>query len=123
MTFIKTKTNMVKNLQTSSQMSRMSKFINFLIKIKFVPIKIDAEISNSSFKLLSVGTFFYIMLYYGALFLNLVIRSLVFKETWAMVMAQMLEKNSIDMISLWVYMLFVYVVLPFCPFLLANALP
>ena len=38
-------------------------------------------------------------------------------------MAQMLEMNSIDMISLWVYMLFVYAVLPFGPLLLAHALP
>ena len=106
-------------------LSSMSRFLKFLIRIKFIPIRIEGEKKpKATFRLFSFSMLIYIICYWVILpmaqWFSQCILFQEITEAWTEMLA---NANIIDYISM-VGCNFISVIMwPLCPLLLAQALP
>ena len=106
-------------------LSPMSRFLKFLITIKFIPIQKEGEKkAKATFKLFSITTFIYIIVNWVvapmAFYFNGVILFQDITESWTEMMA---NSNIIDNISMLGFNFISFITWPLVPLLLAQALP
>ena len=66
--------------KNTGDLSTMSRFIKYLVLIKFVPIQHDQKSSNPIFKLFSLSTLAYIMIILGVISISVLFDHIFFKE-------------------------------------------
>ena len=122
MVSIKTKVHDVETEDNSKQLSMMSKLVNILIKIRFIPVKNDAKNLKITFKLCSMVTFTFFVVHFGASFLSYAIYEQIVSSIRDIVTERMMKYNAIDIASIYAFIFLLYW-FPFCPLFLGHALP
>ena len=103
-------------VEIMNQQSRMSKLVEFLIMMRFIPVKVG--IGKASVKIISFNTFIYILLFMGTIYTTLCVKLLSFKEFF---MDQLID--LVYRISCAAFLLSLYLPFPLSPLILAHALP
>ena len=109
--------------KNTENLSTMSRFIKYLVLIKFVPIQHDQENSKPIFKLFSLTTLAYIMIFLGVPSISALFDRIFFKEVHQLLLEMIRNANIIDKISIIGFSLVNIITCPICPLLLAKAIP
>ena len=105
--------------QSNQKLFPMSKLIDFLIKIRFIPILKTNYNEKKRLMWSFWRTVTYIIIYYGMLFMIWGLRVFVFRAAFKELMLMLAKTNIMDKISIIVYQISIYMDLPFCPILFA----
>ena len=93
-------------------MTPISKLVNILILIKFIPVKIESEIDEAHFSLLSWRSWLSVLIYFGSVVGCFVIHNLTNGESFAYLSSVM---TTTGMISFVTFVLIVGVPFPLLP--------
>ena len=105
-----------------NKMSKLSLLVKFLLKVRFIPIRINNNEPKVAFKLCSTVTLTFIAIYWGSIFLLVGVNQLIVHQIWDYIMEYMNKKNMIDMVSIMIYN-FLFNTLYICPLFLGHAFP
>ena len=84
----------------NEKVSSMTRFLNFLIKIRFIPVKIDNDKTKASFKLCNIQTFTFAIVYLGILTLPFLGVTLIYGDIFNIAKKMFEKDNIIDTLSM-----------------------
>ena len=122
MVSIKSKVQDAKKEKSFIKLSMMSKIVNILFKIRFIPVKKDEINTKVLFKLCSIVTLTFIAVYWGLYFLFMALYIEGVSRVQDVMMEFMMRMNAIDNASMFAYGILVNF-FPLCPLFLGHALP
>ena len=118
----KTKVMPVEYQENMKPVSMMSKIVTFLIFVRFIPVDKSMK-KEIKFKMCSWLTFTSFVIWWGLNVLFLVLRTISSEYITKIIVAHLNKINVIDIISSYGFSWGGYAFIPFCPLILAHALP